>query len=64
MTAFNRQTNNTSEDHKKEIKKLLNLDSEIKIVQKMVNDLKYNKIELNFEKNNSLKFFIEKLKEK
>ena len=61
LTAFDKKTNNPMQDHKKEIKKLLNLSSEVAIAQKMVNDLKNKKIELNEENNNSLKFFIRKL---
>ena len=62
LTAFDKQTNNPSQNHKNEMKKLLNLSSEVAIVQKMVNDLRNNKLKLNCNKNNSLKFFIDKLR--
>ena len=65
LTAYKEDghTNNPYEDHKTEIKKLLSRKSEIQIVQKVVSDLKRGKIELDFSKNSSLQFFINKLQE-
>jgi len=65
LTAYKESgnTNNPNEDHKVEIKKRLGRESEIQIVQKVVSDLKRGKIELDFSKNSSLQFFINKLQE-
>jgi len=56
-------TNNPNEDHKKELKKLLNVRNEKDIVEKMIYLLRDKKEQLNFSKNTSLQFFIEKVKE-
>lgn len=61
--TIKKDTNNVYQDHKKELKKFLNLDSETKIVNKMVEDLKSGKYQLDFSKNNSLQHFIKKLQE-
>ena len=61
--TIKKDTNDVYQDHKKELKKFLNLDSETKIVNKMVEDLNSGKYQLNFSKNNSLQHFIKKLKE-
>ncbi len=42
--TIKKDTNNVYQDHKKELKKFLNLDSETKIVKKMVEDLKSGNI--------------------
>ncbi len=61
--TINRDTNNVYQDHKKELKKFLNLDSETKIVKKMVEELNSGKYQLDFSKNLSLQHFIKKLQE-
>jgi len=61
--TIDKDTNNPYQDHKKELKKFLNVDSEPKIVQKMIKELKSGRYKLDFSKNKSLKYFIEKLKQ-
>ena len=56
-------TNNISEDHKKEIKLYLNIKKERAIVDKITKGLINKEFQLNFSKNKSLEFFINKLKE-
>jgi len=55
-------TNNPNEDHKKALKKLLNVRNEKEIVEKMISQLRDKKVELDFSKNTSLNFFINQLK--
>ncbi len=59
--TFDRDTNNLSND-KKELMKLWSLKSEPQIVQKMIKELKRGTIELDFTRNKSLEYFIDKLK--
>ena len=63
LTAYKKSgnTNNPNDNHKDEIKKLLDLKSETQIVQKVVSDLKRGRAELDFSKNSSFQFFIDKL---
>jgi len=56
-----KDTNSPYENHKKEIMKLFNVRNESQVVQKMIQELKHGKIELDFSKNNSLMYFIKKL---
>ena len=56
-------TNNPNEDHKKALKKLLNVRNEKEIVEKMISQLRDKKVELDFSKNTSLQHFITKLQE-
>lgn len=58
-----KHTNNVHEDHKTELKKLLRVNSEPQIVQKMIKELKSNKFKLDFSKNSSLEYFVKKLKD-
>jgi hypothetical protein len=58
-----KHTNNSNEDHKKEMMKLFNVDNEKAIVEKMLAQLAKGKIELDFSKNTSLQHFIKKLQE-
>jgi len=64
LTAYKKSgnTNNPNDNHKADIKNRLGCESEIQIVQKVVNDLKRGRVELDFSKNSSLQFFIDKLK--
>jgi len=55
-------TNNPNEDHKKELKKFLNVHNEKEIVDKMIIQLRDKKKQLDFSKNKSLQFFINQLK--
>jgi len=56
-------TNNPNEDHKKALKKLLNVRNEKEIVEKMISQLRDKKVELDFSKNTSLQHFITKLQD-
>jgi len=56
-------TNNVSENHKAKLKKLLEVENEPEIVDKMIKGLNSGKYQLDFSKNNSLQHFIKKLKE-
>jgi len=61
--TIEKNTDNPNDNHKKELMKLLKVNSETQIVDKMIKDLKNNKCQLDFSKNSSLQFFIDKLKE-
>jgi len=61
--TIKKDTNDVYQDHKKELKNFLNLDSETKIVKKMVEELNRGKYQLDFSKNSSLQHFIKKLQE-
>jgi hypothetical protein len=61
MNQKKHNTNNVYENHKKELMDLLNSTSESQIVQKMIINLRSEKYCLDFEKNISLKYFIDKL---
>lgn len=54
-------TNNISENHIKEIKAFLKVDSKQKIVDKMIHGLRSGKYQLDVSKNSSFQHFIEKL---
>jgi len=56
-------TNSTSENHKEIIKKLLNVQRETDVLDKVLNGLNRGTYELDFNKNDSLQHFIKKLKE-
>ncbi len=58
-----KHTNNSNENHKKEMMKLFNVRNEKEIVEKMLAELRKGTISLDFSKNNSLLHFIKKLKE-
>jgi hypothetical protein len=58
-----KHTNSIHENHKKEIMKLFNVNSEPQIVQRMVRELEREKIKLDISKNKSLQYFIKKLQE-
>jgi len=58
-----KHTNNSNENHKKEMMKLFNVRNEKEIVEKMLAELRRDTISLDFTKNNSLQHFIKKLKE-
>ena len=58
-----KHTNNSSEDHKKEIKKLLNVNSEKQIVENILAKLSKGILVLDPSKNKSLQHFIKKLQE-
>ena len=58
-----KHTNNSNENHKKEMMKLFNVRNEKEIVEKMLAELRRGTISLDFSKNNSLQHFIKKLKE-
>jgi len=58
-----KDTNNPHDNHKKEIKEHFKLSSERDIVAKMIQELKNNKCQLDFSKNSSLQFFIDKLQQ-
>ncbi len=60
--TINKNTNNISEDHKKELIKLLEVNCEPQIVQKMIKELSSGKYVLDFSKNDSLEYFIKKIK--
>jgi len=56
-------TNNISENHIKEIKAFLKVDSKQEIVDRMLEGLDSGKYKLDFSKNSSLQHFIKKLQE-
>ena len=58
-----KHTNNSNENHKKEMMKLFNVRNEKEIVEKMLAELRRGTISLDFTKNSSLQHFIKKLKE-
>jgi hypothetical protein len=58
-----KDTNSVYTDHKKELMNFLKVNSEPQIVQKMIKELKSETYKLDFSKNSSLEYFIEKLKE-
>lgn len=60
--TINKETNNVHINHKKELMEFLKVNSEPQIVQKMIKELKSGNYELDFSKNSSLAYFIEKLK--
>lgn len=61
--TINKNTNNPHDNHKKELMQQFKANSETDIVNKMIQELKTNKYQLDFSKNSSLQFFIDKLKE-
>ena len=61
--TIDKNTNSVYTDHKKELMKFLKVNSEPQIVQKMIKELKSGMYKLDFSKNSSLAYFIEKLKE-
>ena len=61
--TIQKDTNSPYNNHKKELMEYLKLNSEPQIVAKMVQELKNNRCKLDFSKNSSLQFFIDKLKE-
>ena len=61
--TIDKNTNSVHSDHKKELMKFLKVNSEPQIVQKMIKELKSGTYELDFSKNSSLEYFIEKLQE-
>ena len=63
MDKTKNNTNNPNEDHKKELKKFLNVRNEKEIVDKMISLLRDKKVKLDFSKNISLQHFIIKLRE-
>jgi hypothetical protein len=56
-------TNNTHENHKKEIEKILQVKGEIKILDKLLKGLHHNEYTLDFSKNTSFEHFIKRLQE-
>jgi hypothetical protein len=60
--TIDKDTNNIHQNHKKELMEFLNVKSEPQIVQKMIKELTSGNYELDFSKNSSLAYFIEKLK--
>ena len=58
-----RHTNKPKKNHKKEMMNHFKVKSEPQIVQRMIQELKQGKVELDFSKNKSLEHFIKKLKE-
>jgi len=58
-----KHTNNPNEDHKKEMKKLLNVNSEKQIVENILAKLSKGTLALDPSKNKSLQHFIKKLQE-
>ena len=60
--TIDRDTNSVHTNHKKELMKFLKVNSEPQIVQKMIKELKSGTYKLDFSKNSSLEYFIEKLK--
>jgi len=58
-----KHTNNSNENHKKEMMKLFNVHNEKEIVEKILVNLNKGSISLDFSKNKSLQHFIKKLKE-
>ena len=61
--TIKKNTNNVNENHKKELMQFLGSNSEPQIVQKMIKELKNETYKLDFSKNSSLEYFIEKLQE-
>ncbi|MEA2028884.1 MAG: hypothetical protein U9N49_07905 [Campylobacterota bacterium] len=61
--TINKNTNNPHDNHKKEIMKLFKVNDERQIVAKVIQDLRGENMTLDFSKNSSLQFFIDKLKE-
>ncbi|CAA6812244.1 MAG: Unknown protein [uncultured Sulfurovum sp.] len=60
--TIDKETNNVHKNHKKELMEFLKVKSEPQIVQKMIKELKGGKYQLDFSKNSSLEYFVEKLK--
>ncbi len=58
-----KHTNNPNEDHKKEMKKLLNVNSEKQIVENILSKLSKGTLALDPSKNKSLQHFIKKLQQ-
>ena len=56
-------TNSVHNNHKKELMEFLKVNTEPQIVQKMIKELKSESYKLDFSKNRSLEYFIEKLKD-
>ena len=56
-------TNGMYQDHKDIMKKFFNVQREVDILNKVLEGLNSGKYELDFSKNESLKYFIKKLKE-
>jgi len=61
--TIDRDTNNISENHKKDLKDFLNVSSEKQIVDKMIEKLEKGTYTLNFSHNSSFEYFIKKLQE-
>jgi len=61
--TFHKNTNSVNDNHKKELMKLLNVNSEPQIVQKMIKELRAGTYALNFFHNSSLNYFVKKLKQ-
>ncbi|SFV58624.1 hypothetical protein MNB_SV-13-2068 [hydrothermal vent metagenome] len=61
--TIDKDTNSVHTDHKKELMKFLKVNSEPQIVQKIIKELRSGKYQLDFSKNSSLEYFIEKLQE-
>jgi len=59
--TIKQNTDNVNDNHKEILKKLLAVQSEQQIVQNMIKNLKSKKFNLDFNKNISFKYFIEKL---
>lgn len=60
--TIHKNTNSVHQNHKKELMDFLKVKSEPQIVQKMIKELRQGTYELNFSKNSSFQFFIQKLK--
>lgn len=61
--TIDKDTNSVHIDHKKELMEFLKVNSEPQIVQKMIKELKSGSYELDFSRNSSLGYFIQKLQE-
>ncbi|CAA6814811.1 MAG: Unknown protein [uncultured Sulfurovum sp.] len=61
--TIDKESNNVYKNHKKELMAFLKVKSEPQIVQKMIKELRHGTYELDFSKNSSFQYFIEKLKE-
>ena len=61
--TIEQDTNSVHNNHKKELMEFLKVNTEPQIVQKMIKELKSESYKLDFSKNRSLEYFIEKLKD-
>ena len=60
--TIKKDTNNVHQNHKEELMRFLKVQSEPQIIQKMIKELKSDKYQLDFSKNTSLEYFVNKLK--